>query len=167
MSNVLIGIIGVILFIGLALAGALFLGPRFQQATNVSKSAAVVSGIDQVAKAAKMRKVSTGSTGIAGSPSYLVSESYLKSLPSLPGVSRVIMIDRNGSTTGSAAFVVAEMGTSEGARGICDSIERNSGGTLSETIYWWTDYARRRQGCYRNGTASNWNYLAYSRILAN
>ena len=42
MSNVLIGIIGVILFIGLALAGALFLGPRFQAATISSKASATV-----------------------------------------------------------------------------------------------------------------------------
>jgi len=42
MSNVLIGIIGVILFIGLALAGALFLGPRFQESTNNSRGSAVI-----------------------------------------------------------------------------------------------------------------------------
>lgn len=57
MSNVLIGIIGVILFIGLALAGALFLGPRFQDSTNNSKAAAVVQTMTQLANASNMYRI--------------------------------------------------------------------------------------------------------------
>src|SRR3546814_18801710 len=60
MSNVLIGIIGVILFIGLALAGALFLGPRFQESTNNSRPSASVQAVSQIASAANMFAVQEG-----------------------------------------------------------------------------------------------------------
>src|SRR3546814_19495658 len=60
MSNVLIGIIGVILFIGLALAGALFLGPRFQESTNNSRASASVQAVSQIASAATMFEVQEG-----------------------------------------------------------------------------------------------------------
>ena len=45
MSNVLIGIIGVILLIGLVLAGALFLGARFQAAADNSRASASVQAV--------------------------------------------------------------------------------------------------------------------------
>src|SRR3546814_7999702 len=60
MSNVLIGIIGVILFIGLAIAGALFLGPRFQESTNNSSASASVQAVSQIASAANMFEVQEG-----------------------------------------------------------------------------------------------------------
>ena len=60
MSNVLIGIIGVILFIGLALAGALFLGPRFQESRNTSIAAAQVSAMKQLSDAVNMYAVQEG-----------------------------------------------------------------------------------------------------------
>ncbi len=65
MSNVLIGIIGVILFIGLALAGALFLGPRFQEATTNSKAAASVQIMKQIADAANLYTVQEGTPAVA------------------------------------------------------------------------------------------------------
>ena len=84
MSNVLIGIIGVILFIGLALAGALFLGPRFQEATNNSRASAAVQGVAQVASAISMYQVQEGNTyATVGTPAAnddLLTKGYLKSL---------------------------------------------------------------------------------------
>ncbi len=65
MSNVLIGIIGVILFIGLALAGALFLGPRFQEATTNSKASAQVSAMKQLADAVHMYELQEGRSDLA------------------------------------------------------------------------------------------------------
>jgi hypothetical protein len=85
MSNVLIGIIGVILFIGLALAGALFLGQRFQDATLNSKAAAVMTGIKQIADAVEMRKLQEGKNLIkSGQVDFLVGEGYLKAVPKSP-----------------------------------------------------------------------------------
>jgi hypothetical protein len=95
MSNVLIGIIGVILFIGLALAGALFLGPRFQESTNNSKASAQIQAMSQIAQAANMYLVQEGTrTDDIG---VLVSSKYLKSVPA--------------SSTGSAGFIIYDAGS--------------------------------------------------------
>jgi len=81
-SNVLIGIIGVILFIGLALAGALFLGPRFQQSTNNAKASAAIQAVSQVAQAAAMYRVSEGKTlSTVENSSVLKNTGYLKQVP--------------------------------------------------------------------------------------
>jgi len=81
MSNVLIGIIGVILFIGLALAGALFLGPRFQEATNTSKASAYVSQGKQIADAMQMYRVQEGTVVPINTPIDSLVGTYLKSVP--------------------------------------------------------------------------------------
>lgn len=60
MSNVLIGIIGVILFIGLALAGALILGEDFMSASSSSKATAAISNGRQIAQAVAMHDLKTG-----------------------------------------------------------------------------------------------------------
>ena len=96
MSNVLIGIIGVILFIGLALAGALFLGPRFQEATLNSKASAQVQAMHQIANAANMYRVNEGSA--VNDVGTLVSTKYLKSTPA----------DMSGANT---YFIILTQGT--------------------------------------------------------
>ena len=74
MSNVLIGIIGVILFIGLALAGALFLGPRFQESTQYSQAASVMSSLRQASDAAELRMLDLGvSTTPSTNVSFLIN----------------------------------------------------------------------------------------------
>jgi hypothetical protein len=60
MSNVLIGIIGVILFIGLALAGALILGDDFKSANRESKVATLVSRMQQISQGLEMYQLKTG-----------------------------------------------------------------------------------------------------------
>jgi len=84
LSNVLIGIIGVILFIGLALAGALILGDDFRTASSSSQAAALMSQLKQAADAAEMRRLKTG---VAANPatetSFLVPR-FLKTQASNP-----------------------------------------------------------------------------------
>ena len=60
MSNVLIGIIGVILFIGLALAGALILGDDFLTASSSSRAVAELSRGKQIMHAVNMHDLKTG-----------------------------------------------------------------------------------------------------------
>lgn len=83
MSNVLIGIIGVILFIGLALAGALILGDDFSSANNQSKAARVVQTLQQVASAANMYKLKTGRPLYEEDNALLVPR-FLKAYPDSP-----------------------------------------------------------------------------------
>jgi hypothetical protein len=78
MSNVLIGIIGVILFIGLALAGALILGDDFKSASNDSQAAALVSQMQQTMNALDMWKLKTGKSTIQNSDTSFLVPRFLK-----------------------------------------------------------------------------------------
>ena len=138
MSNVLIGIIGVILFIGLALAGALFLGPRFQESTNNSRASAAVQAVAQVSNAANMYKVQEGKD-VAGSgvtpATQLQSDSYLKSVPTNPtgegdaaaqtaGTFKV-QVQAVPTTAGTIRYVTMKLSTN--ATAVCDAINKQSG----------------------------------------
>ena len=81
MSNVLIGIIGVILFIGLALAGALFLGPRFQEATIDSRASSIAMMLSQSVSAMQMYTLQEGDTVVVGGFQSLLDKGYLKQRP--------------------------------------------------------------------------------------
>ena len=136
MSNVLIGIIGVILFIGLALAGALFLGPRFQESTNNSKASAAVQAVSQVANAANMRATQEGITFLGSEPIdvALVNTQYLKSIPSNPtNAGGQIFVDTDGAGAGPkrAIGVVMRLADENGGKAICEAIRRQTGSLAS------------------------------------
>ena len=78
MSNVLIGIIGVILFIGLALAGALILGDDFRTATSASQAAALMSQLKQASDAGMMYKLKTGSAHLPSIETNFLVPRFLK-----------------------------------------------------------------------------------------
>src|SRR3546814_953458 len=85
MSNVLLGIIGVILFIGLALAGALFLGEEFQKASQRNKAMLLAQMAAQISAAASLSETETGREIAArSSVSNLVISGYLRTLPINP-----------------------------------------------------------------------------------
>jgi len=169
MSNVLIGIIGVILFIGLALAGALFLGPRFQESTNNSRASAVIQRIAQTANAANMHDTLEGSRipGDTAGITMLVSKGYMKSPPPTDTtVNRIIPINASGGVTGDPAYIIADL-SGDNARAVCEAIERQSGGTadgVGATPTEWPNKTRRQQGCYYNGPVGSGAFLAYVRI---
>ena len=129
MSNVLIGIIGVILFIGLALAGALFLGPRFQESTNNSKASAAVQAVTQVSNAFSMYRLSEGKK--AATVDDLVTGGYLKTTPPNPtGISAVALNLTSGvSSTAPNGIVGMEIGGN--AKAICEAIGKQTTGTAS------------------------------------
>ncbi len=78
MSNVLIGIIGVILFIGLALAGALILGDDFRTASSSSQAAAIVGQIQQTTSAIEMYRLKTGVRSIMTQDTSFLVPRFLK-----------------------------------------------------------------------------------------
>jgi hypothetical protein len=178
-SNVLIGIIGVILFIGLALAGALFLGPRFQESTNNSRASAVVQAVSQVSNAANMYRVQEGtalvgaSVGtVAGTSYVLKSDGYLKSIPSNPvyAAGGPALLAANGGTgTGTVATIVL-MNMGPDAKNVCDAIIKQTGNgdsanltSLNSTTLVGT------AGCVKgmlNGNAGvqDGHFVAYSKL---
>lgn len=80
MSNVLIGIIGVILFIGLALAGALVLGDDFKESKLDAQAAQQISQLQQAAQAAAMYKLKSGREVYSTEVDFLIPR-YLSTHP--------------------------------------------------------------------------------------
>lgn len=156
MSNVLIGIIGVILFIGLALAGALFLGPRFQEATVNSKASAEMGQVHQYAAAVSLFELQEGETYSLAKVSRLVPD-YLKSLP------------RNTGGTNSASYAVygndriALMNLSYNGldKAICETIQKQMTGA-SDVPVQSGNVIPGKAGCFTNATKDT--YTVYERI---
>jgi hypothetical protein len=163
MSNVLIGIIGVILFIGLALAGALFLGPRFQEATISSKAAKTVQATAQVANAMSLYSTESGWSFSGQQPSVpeLITAGYLKTNPGS------ISVYSFSTGTGIANTWLPE--TEEG-RQMCWNIQRQTGqiapGAEPDTAgkrYVTATFPKTSSGCMRHGLEDEPRMLAYSR----
>ena len=135
MSNVLIGIIGVILFIGLALAGALFLGPRFQESTNNSKASAAVQMASQTAAAANLYRVQEGRSTVSTGDikTLLVDTGYMKSAPIT-----VRLIDSLGQSNSgvTATTALQDIGNDSTSRAVCVAVEKQMGrNTFDDTNF--------------------------------
>lgn len=84
MSNVLIGIIGVILFIGLALAGTLFLGDQFKKITARNNATIVLGQIQQMTQAIELYRLKSGIQTFTCQPLTNLVPRYLKAVPRAP-----------------------------------------------------------------------------------
>jgi hypothetical protein len=170
-SNVLIGIIGVILFIGLALAGALFLGPRFQEATLNSKAAAMTQSVHQIASAASLYEMQEGRQLTAANAgavtNTLVSAGYLKSPPVNPVASWTF--DGNtdtGTYAGKVTVVHAGMPLTTSNARICSIIAKQGGMTIADdaTPPAQSTLPTNKFGCFRANGYIDDVYLVYERI---
>jgi hypothetical protein len=180
MSNVLIGIIGVILFIGLALAGALFLGPRFQEATVNAKAASVHQALSQMTNAANMYQTQEGkalrANNYTTNMQTLVDSRYIKSRISYNG-SEAVTVDKDGHgrdmPVDHIQLIIGPQSDLQ-AKSICREIERQFGSTdpdatiaaVTTTDGWGARVAQRRAGgcfLYTGGAASG-SYYSYMAI---
>jgi hypothetical protein len=165
MSNVLIGIIGVILFIGLALAGALFLGPRFQEATNNSKASYVSTAIAQSKNAIDMYRVNEGTPLKVGAFTALLDGGYMKSRPSN------VYVRGPGGETGpvDVAYVVIDsmQDASLGRDEICATFNRLTNGSTAPIPEAADAPGAMRSGCFRTnatwGTAVSGTLVYFNR----
>lgn len=166
MSNVLIGIIGVILFIGLALAGALFLGPRFQEATHNSKASAAVQAAKQVGDAISLYELSTGTTFVPGTAVSTLAPDYLKTVPRDPSGTNV------PNVVTSSGVRIVELGLAPATSEICKSVNRTMGIDPATTGYpvengvpWVMNIASLKgtSGCYVTGSGKD-NFVVWQRI---
>lgn len=172
MSNVLMGVVGVVLFVGLALAGALFLGDTFQQASNRSKAATVQAQLRQVVDATSMARTRLGRpvlTGEVGIYSPLMPR-FLKKPPSNPirqGAS-FFLLDEDGALTagGEARTAVVYLNNDAVSRRICEDIDRGAGRTGEKQAF---DAGKRsfasnsivgETGCMYNGAA----YIVFHKL---
>jgi hypothetical protein len=130
---VLIGIIGVILFIGLALAGALILGDDFTSASASSKAAAMTAQIQQVAAAINMYNLKTGTTmtpaQYASSAQTLLVPRFLKTMPVNVSGGGLQVQDSNGNNASSnrAFIVAADLPRVASSKAICQAAAESAG----------------------------------------
>lgn len=176
MSNVLIGIIGVILFIGLALAGALFLGPRFQESSSSAEAAASVSAIQQVVSAIELIRTENGTSIIRNGSLANLPSGYLKtpvSNPSRAGRrnpdSYLHSIHFNNDVlndagdeggTGVARYVMMSIGSDASAKATCMAIARQFGDPVLKTVNGDDRYPTETIGC-RDGSGQ---YVVFAKI---
>ena len=144
MSNVLIGIIGVILFIGLALAGALILGDDFKASRSSTVAAAMISQVDQIAKARQMYTLKLGQP-YTGNAAGLVPR-FLKTVPINPsgtGLHYYIFTSADGAIFDGANQYMILVGIDAGSgtngdnqqvRDICMAAAEQSGMDVSAGI---------------------------------
>ncbi len=134
MSNVLIGIIGVILFIGLALAGALILGDDFRTSRASTIASTMVAQMQQISAAVTMRNIKTGTTMSATDYETNVASlvpRFLKTAPMVPMtgvVYRTVDVDGFGRAL-PIHHLQARLGKANDqmARDVCREIEAQSG----------------------------------------
>lgn len=167
MSNVLIGIIGVVLFIGLALAGALLLGDDFKSANNDTKGAAVVQAMNQTANAVQMYKLKTGGTKRAENltdTSQLIPR-FMKVAPVNPvtNTPNIILGDVWGNaSSGAAVGVIMPLGDTDEAKNVCESIQRQSG-QIAPTAPFDSAYKNLQAATWttETGCVKLWNGIYY------
>jgi hypothetical protein len=180
LSNVLIGIIGVILFIGLALAGALILGDDFKSSRSASVAAAMISQTDQIAKARQMYTLKLGQP-YAGNAAGLVPR-FLKTVPTNPsgaGLHLFIFTSADGTVfNGVNQYMVligidagsGTNGDSQQVRDICLAAAEQSGMNVSAGIPTYATIAAvpTQSGCMKltqtNGQVLSQYYYIFQKL---
>lgn len=84
MANVLMGLIGVILFIGLALAGASFLGDQFKTVAGRSNATVIIAQLQQMTQAVEMYRIKTGIQTVNCQTVDFLVPRFLKVIPVSP-----------------------------------------------------------------------------------
>ena len=157
MSNVLIGIIGVILFIGLALAGALFLGPRFQEATINSKASAQMAGLKQIADAVNMYRVQEGRDDLPQNSgtvqTSLVAARYMKT-PFVDASGKDVEVWYSTTSNGARHILLGQQD-----QNLCTAVNRQYGMTTTPTGTTLTDISGTA-GCIDLGGGNRVLYIA-------
>jgi hypothetical protein len=173
MSNVIIGIIGVILFIGLAIAGTSILGSDFMTASASAQAATVTSHLNQIAQGVQTLQARRGvtlpaNTG-AGIGAALVSYKALDEVPINPLTpgNPYIATDAQGSATAGQTRIIATiLGSSKLAHDTCFAIEEQAGNPNpaavvdASTRFDTQALASPRVGCIMNFYQGN-QYTAY------
>lgn len=172
MSNVIIGIIGVILFIGLAIAGTTILGSDFMTAGASAQAATVSSHLNQMAQgvqALQARRAVTLPASIGGGlGASLVSYKALEEVPVNPLVpgNAYNAADANGNVNGQMQLIYVDLGLGKMARDTCFAIEENAGNSNAATVVDVSTLfdvrakAAPRLGCMMDSYLAN-HYVAY------
>jgi len=186
LSSVLIGIIGIALFMGIAIGSAVFLGPRFEDAQSQSLGSTSVQAVSNVAAAVSSFRMATGygyGPGLENTQK-LVDGGYLRSVPSNPVATGrdPQIVGSNGldysatpaaqQSSWSPKFVYMSIGTD---RFVCDQVLRmlgymSSGDSMNPNTTYDPSVGgdQRPAGCFRTNAASSQiasgDYVVYARV---
>lgn len=131
MANVLLGIVGVILFIGLAMAGASFFGPVMDDAMLEGRANGLLQVLSTTGKAVSVRNRELETlTPVSADSSVLVPD-YLEDLPRNPTNNSAIMLvnDTGLVSSGRARAVASKLAADQQL--MCAYINRQGGGSNS------------------------------------
>lgn len=165
MSNVLVGIVGIILFIGLALASATFFGPVVTESIDEAKAGGVVRILTATSSAVVIRNREMEMISQGSNDSSVLVPNYLDDLPVNPiSQAPVMMVNASLQPTSDARFVASRMGPDGEAA--CAYLNYVGGGSRSVPSY--TGTPTRRLGCARmvsaNGIFSAGEMVAFSAV---
>lgn len=140
MSNVLIGIIGVILFIGLALAGALILGDDFLTASRSSKISATTAQLKQVVDAVNLYNLKTGSRLMPdqynANEGAILRPRFLSTRPkNVLGTVPIYLLDEFGRSDKPAYVAIALLPRDPSSKATCEEIAAMYGKPIEDAYY--------------------------------
>lgn len=174
MSQMFIGIIGIVVVIGLAIAGAVYFGDQFQQSKTKSRAAAAVAGTSQVAHAARLAYATDGvALSVATNvTAQLVTPGYLKSIPSNPVVAaNAPRLVTSAGVVASGVAQVATLDLGAAADKVCTQIGIQTGQLVSSatTAALAATFPSNVSGCIKADTGAGagltvGNFYAYTRI---
>jgi hypothetical protein len=179
-SSVLIGIIGVALFIGIAVGGAVFLGPQFERSQDSAVSERVVANLSEIATGINNARLSANITGgqTLATPFNLMQSGFLTQVPEVPAGRGFVILDASGVDASHASdpnawsprYVALSVVDDQG---LCTMIERKaqnlpSGSQVPTGTSSFSSLPNRPAGCFRDGVAMQniaaGDYVAYVQI---
>ena len=165
MANVLIGIVGVVLFIGLALVGAFYFGPSTTTSIDESRAQGTAKSLTTVASAVSIRDRELETTTPSGVDSSILVPDYLGSAERNPvNGEQIRLADADGAGSGAATFAITRMPADRPR--MCEFLSRTGGGPVPVATL--TGSPPQRLGCVRLGAALGsyqaGDLLAFARI---
>lgn len=166
MANVLLGIVGIVLFVGLSLAGASYFGPLTSDAMTEARASGLIQTLSTTAKAVNVRNREQETMTSASANTSELAPDFLEETPVNPVTAGAVMLvtDAGVSSTGIARFVASKLPTEQAE--MCSYINRQGGG--SATVPYVTTMPQQVVGCARASSAMGafaaGDYIAYMSI---
>ena len=169
MANVLIGIISITLFIGLALAGAVFFGPVLANSGTNAGALQYLTAVSNVAGAVSVMNKETGQLLPAATSVEVLTPDYISSIPTLANGASIVLVDATGAeSTAAASYAAVDLGSTSVAQQACTFIQNSvTNGEYSYGSYGaWPSPSTR--GCfYLSGAIGPFpagDYVTYAEI---
>ncbi|AXK44112.1 hypothetical protein [Erythrobacter aureus] len=170
MSQILLGIIGVTIFIISAIAGVSYLGPTFMQSTTDSEAGVGLQGLSQISMAIHLREMETQSATEVGFNLDGLAPDYLPEIPENPfsAIDPILVTGVGTLAQRPGEFVLMPVETAN-AQQICNSISRQGGGSdvapnifISEIVEPLGCFRSKKE--YAGGAVNIGDFVAYVRI---